>query len=182
MDTMRHQSLLTLSILLGILTTLSVSLAGERPELPSVTSEAEGELMTSVDPTKDGIYLLEQELKAYRVVRKVDLRLRVYFMKTVMTKSYQMFMTGKNGKLDTPPSFLLGGTVVRGDRLGGNKNRFFVLSAEGKWRLTSGPEIYYIQNDTKTGKRAIQTPNEDDDTPSQFVSTESTHSSMLGGE
>ncbi|MFN0018871.1 MAG: hypothetical protein ACKVP0_11475 [Pirellulaceae bacterium] len=131
-----------------------------------IVAMVEGGLTKNIDPAKDHIYLLEQSLKALRIVKTIDLRTRVYFKRTETDGKYQQFITGKTGKLGKPASFLLSGTTIRGDRMGGSKERFYVLTIKGKWnRSEFSHDVWYVQDDTTHGTQAIMTPNEDDDAP-----------------
>lgn len=143
--------------------TLSVGVvrADDRPEAPAKVSVPPTVAVIRPDEKKNEIYLLEQALKSLRVVNKIELPERVYLKRTSMDKDYQHFLTGKKGKLDTPERIMLAGSVVRGDRIGGSKERYYVLSAEGNWRRSEGPEVYHVQNDDESRRRFILTPGPD---------------------
>jgi hypothetical protein len=112
---------------------------------------------TPANPEKDEIYLLEQSLKSLRVVERVELPQRVYLMKTRMDGKYQHSLSHRKGQIDRP-HILLAGTVVRGDRIGGSIDRFYVLTAEGNWRRTLPPEVYKVQNDDESRQEYLVTP------------------------
>ncbi|MFN0018870.1 MAG: hypothetical protein ACKVP0_11470 [Pirellulaceae bacterium] len=110
-----------------------------------------GNLKKAPDFSSNEIYLLESALKSFRVVQRIDLPNRVYMKKTTISKDHQYFFTGPDGKLDSPQRFLLVGSVVRGDRIGGSRDRYFVLTKEAAWRNSKGAEIYYVKEDTARG-------------------------------
>ena len=177
LDAMRHFPRNILSALLGVSFVFfsTRGLAGERPEITEVASTlSKDDMRKAPDPSKNETYLLEQSLKGFRVVSVVNLASRVYMKKTSVDRVLEFFLTEPNGKLNSPQQFLLAGTVVRGDRIGGLKERFYVLTADKIWRRSEAPEIYYVQDDTTRGLEHVLVPPADE-TASQVTST-TTHS------
>lgn len=168
-----YRSLLLLGLFLSVSTT---AFGGERPtDETSPTNIATPDLRAAPKFESNEIYLLEQSLKAFRIVKTVNLSRRVYLKKTAMTGVPQHFMSNGFGKMDAPEAFLLSGSVVRGDRIGGTKERFYVLTADGKWRRTEGPESYFVQDDTKSGRQHERFPPSDDSGTDHLASTPATH-------
>jgi hypothetical protein len=112
-------------------------------------------------PGRGEIFLVEQSLKSLRVVTKIDLPERVYLKKTKMDGVYQHFLTDKKKRLGPPEQILLAATVVRGDRIGGSPEKYYILTREGNWRRSEPPEIYFVQNDNDGRQGYIVTPRRD---------------------
>jgi hypothetical protein len=162
---MRHSASGRLLVLAIGITSISMPSYAERPEAPPAFAKVPASNVAFKPDTKaNRIYLIDMASKSFKMVEKIDLPRRVYLKKTRMDGVYQQFLTGKNGKLSVPERVLLSGTVVRGDRLGGPKERFYFLTPEGTWRRTEGPEVFYVQDDTDDRQESIITPGEDDST------------------
>jgi hypothetical protein len=152
------------SLAIGIVL-ISVPGHAERPEALPVSAKVPTSTAAFKPDTKaNRIYLIDMAAKTFKMVEKIDQPRRVYLKKTRMDGVYQQFLTGKDGKLSVPEKILLSGTVVRGDRLGGPKERYYFLTPEGTWRRTEGPEVFFVQTDTDDRQESIITPGEDDST------------------
>lgn len=173
-----HGAKFFFALVLGAVLVPSLSRAGERPEAEPDRTVSLGQVKRSEpDPKSDEIYLIEKSQRVFKVVKTIDLPSRVYLKKSAVLGKYQSFITTRRGKLTTPERYLLSGSIVRGDRMGGEKDTFYVLAADGGWRRVQGPdELYYVKDDNKLGAEAIMTPSEQESAPpSSVASTTSTH-------
>jgi hypothetical protein len=127
------------------------------------------------DSSKNEIYLVEPAVKPFRVVKAIDQSERLYVKKTKTTRKYEHFLTDRFGKLWSPQQYLLAGTILRGDRLGAKPERFYVLTPDGNWRRSVGPEIYLVKDDDSFGEQHTLTPAPDPTEPPKVANT-SVHS------
>ncbi len=162
------------ALLLGAVLAPSLTRAGDRPE-----AEPDQIQRSAPNPKSDEIYLVVRSRQPFRVVKTIDLPSRVYLKKSVMLGKYQAFITTRRGTLTTPERYLLTGSVVRGDRFGGEKEAFYILAEDGGWKKLPGSgrsERYFVKDDNKLGAESSMTPSEQESAPSSSVaSTTNTH-------
>jgi hypothetical protein len=160
--------------------------AGEqRPIDDSPIKPRTDSVETGAPGNSKAIRLFENKLGGYRSVSKISEPKRVYLKKSVLSRDLEYYLTGENGKLSDPEEYLLPGTVVRGDRIGDSKERYFLLtlveakkkpgdkSTEKKfikgWRRTTGPAVYLTQTDRKDGSRWIVTFEDEEAKPRRRI-------------
>ncbi len=112
------------------------------------------------------LLLLEQSLKTFRRVDEIELPNRVYLQISLRHGKMLHFLSSPNGKPEHTQSILLEGSVLRGDRIGGSRSRYYKLSDNiPMWKRVVDPaefrEIYLTEVDDDGGSRWELSPNDE---------------------
>lgn len=68
---------------------------------------------------------------------------RVYVTFMMSLKKWVYSLTDKAGRLSSPGEALLPGTILRGERIGGDTGKFYVLGKDSLWQPTKLTEEVY---------------------------------------
>ena len=127
--------------------------------LPKAEIEASAEHHSTV---KGPIVLVEHCTKSFRNVDAVALPNRVYLKASLRYGKSLHFLSNRFGELGLPEGILMVGTVVRGDRLGGSRLRYYQLTSVPSWKRVTEPgecrEVYLTQDDDDEGLSWEATP------------------------
>jgi hypothetical protein len=110
-------------------------------------------------------------------VDRIELPFRLYFKKSRVGRVFERYVSAADGTLSDPEWYLLGGSIVRADILGGLTNNdiksfeakgirtrdpkelFLVLGSDGKWHTSfEGPQIYFVREDSHAKSEHIINP------------------------
>jgi tetratricopeptide (TPR) repeat protein len=124
-----------------------------------------GNLQTTAIKEKDDpstkIVLLNQANKSFDTVYAIVLPRRTYLLKSSTSGKPECYLTARGGRLSEtsrPAAYLLPGSVLRGDRIGGPVDRYYTYSEQKTWKRSEGPEVYHFQEDAPGGDRFTELP------------------------